>query len=132
MLVWAVMMILIVFMMIIIIVNMFGLEIPVVALFNGRRRLCGRRLRLLLRSRNECATPRLGYWGIGAASGLAVGGRVDGIAASVPIASLGDVGDDQFMVDAAAEWAVSRLSFFNPALTCHDTGAGCALAARRR
>ena len=133
--VWAIVMILIVGMlminMIIIIIMLFRLKIPVVTLFNWRCCLRGSRLGLLLRPYNGRAPARVGCWGIGAASGLDVGGRVYGIAASVAIVSLRDVGDHQFVVDAASEWAVGRLSFFNPALTRHDAGAGCTLAARR-
>jgi hypothetical protein len=132
-LVWAIVMILIlgVMMIIVLIIMLFVLKIPVVVLFDRRRCLLGSRLSLLLRPCNGRAPPRLGCWGIGAASGLDVGWRVHGIAASVAIATLGHVGDDQFVVDACAKWAVGRLSLFDPALTRHDTGAGCALSARR-
>ncbi len=134
-LVWAIVMILILIvgmlMVIVLIIMLFGLKIPVVAVFDWRRCLRGSRLSLLLRPCNGRAAARLGCWGIGAASGLHVRGWVDGIAATVAIASLGHVGDDQLVVDACAKGAVSRLSLFDSALTRHDTGAGCALAASR-
>jgi len=134
-LVWAIVMILVlimgVMMIIVLIIMLFVLKIPVVVLFDRRRCLLGSRLSLLLRPCNGRAPARLGCWGIGAASGLDVGGRVHGIAASIAIATLGHIGDDQFVVDACAKWAVGRLSLFDPALTRHDTGAGCALSARR-
>jgi hypothetical protein len=133
-LVWVIVMILIliVAMMIIMIIMLLGLIIPFAALFDRQRCLLRSRLSWLLCPCNGRAPARLSCWGIGTASGLDLGGRVDGIAASVAIASLGDVGDDQFVVDACAKWTVSRLSLFDPALTRHDTGARCALAARRR
>jgi hypothetical protein len=137
--VWAIVMILIlilisimgVMMIIMIIIMLFVLKIPVVALFDWRLCLRDSRLSLLLRPCNGRTPSRLGCRGIGAASALDAGGRVDGIAASVAIASLGHVGNDQFVVDACAKGAISRLSLFDPTLTGHDTGAGCALAARR-
>jgi hypothetical protein len=97
--VWAIVMILIlisimgVMMFILLISMLFVLKIPVVALFDWRRCLRDSRLSWLLRPCNGHTPTRLGCRGIGAASALDAGGRVDGIAASVAIVSLRDVGD---------------------------------------
>jgi hypothetical protein len=134
--VWAIMVMIMILIMnvmmaIVIVVMLFLLEILVVALFGRRRCLRDSRLSLLLRPCNGHTLTRLGCWGIGAASVLDLGWWVHGIAASVAIVSLGDVGNDQFVVDASAEGAISRLPLFDPTLTRHDARAGCTRAASR-
>jgi hypothetical protein len=64
-------------------------------------------------------------------SSVAVGG-VDGVAAPIAVAALGDIRDDQFVIDPAPEWPTLGLSFLNSALACHHAGARRAWAISRR
>ena len=64
----------------------------------------------------------IGCRGLCATSCLAVG-WVDRVAAPVAVAALGDIRNDQFVVDSAPERSALRLSLFDSALACHHTGA---------
>jgi len=73
----------------------------------------------------------IGGGGFGPASHL-VFGRVDRIATPVAVAALGNIRDDQFVIDPAPERPALGLALFDSALAGHYAGAGRAWPIGRR
>jgi hypothetical protein len=129
-LIWMIFMVMIVIIIVVIMTKLIVLMRRVIVL-SGWGKLGAHSLRWLLRLANRgtttripCAIPApIDLRGFGATPSFAVR-WIDRVAAPVAVAALGDIRNDQFVINPAPEWPALGLPLFDPALSRHYTGTG--------